>query len=401
LLFLDERTGHDARSPLAIGATVLGRDDLAGFGAPGAELVWLLGPAGLATWNSLRGQPPRQLSRAFRDGGIHVMRTGWDARASMMTVEAGPHGFMNGGHAHADALSIDLTVSGKPVLVDPGTFTYTVGVSWRDRFRETSSHNAATVDACGSAAPAGPFQWSSRAEARQVAWYESADVVLMAGSHDGFHRLRPRIAYTRSIVMLTPGLWIVRDEIHADEQSAVNVGRELVAHWQCAPGLLARQDGDRITLQRDGKDTLVLAVAEPAVSWKLGDGWVSPTYGVKVGAPHLECVCRSTLPACLTTVLSEDARFTTARLIEAEGPAAVRVEGVGRRGVFATRGASCPPWLETDAAVVWVELDASETPVTVAAAAVSRLSVAGKAILNGGPVLDGVSMKLGLPAAAV
>jgi hypothetical protein len=319
----------------------------------------------------------------------------------MMTVEAGPHGFMNGGHAHADALSLDLTVAGKPVLVDPGTFTYTVDAMWRDRFRETSSHNAATVDACGSATPAGPFQWASRAEARQAAWYEGADVVLMAGSHDGFRRLRPRTGYTRSIALLAPGLWIVRDEVHAEEQGAVDIERELAVHWQCAPGLVARQESGRITLQRDGKDALILGVAETTGSWKVGEGWVSPTYGVKVDAPHLECVCRSTLPACLTTILSEDAQFTTARLIEGEGPAAVRVEGAGRRGVFATRGALCPPWLDTDAAVVWVELDGGDAPIAVAAAAVSRLTVAGKQVLNGGPVLDGVSMKLGQPVAAV
>ena len=401
LLFLDERTGHDARSPLAVGAVVLNRPDLAGPALASAELVWLLGAPGLSAFNALEARVPPQLSRAFRDGGIHVMRTGWDANASMMTVDAGPHGFMNGGHAHADALSIDLSVQGRPVLVDPGTFTYTVGAAWRDRFRETSSHNAATVDGCGSAVPAGPFQWSSRAEARQTAWYEAEGVVLMAGSHDGFRRLRPRIAYTRSIVQLTPGLWIVRDEFETDEERAVRFEHEVAAHWQCAQGILARQDGDRITLAREASDVLFLGVAEPSAGWKVTDGQVSPTYGVKSDAPHLECVRRSALPACLTTVLSGDRQFVATRLVEEEGPAAIRVEGSGRRGLFATRGSVCPAWLDTDAAVIWVELDASDTPVVVTAAAVSRLTVMGKTILPGGPVLDGLTMKPEMPMAAV
>ena len=393
--------GHDARSPLAVGAVLLNRPDLAGSAVASAELVWLLGAPGLAAFNALEARSPRQLARAFRDGGIHVMRTGWDAHASVMTVDAGPHGFMNGGHAHADALSLDLSVQGKPVLVDPGTFTYTVGPAWRDRFRETSSHNAATVDGCGSAVSAGPFQWSSRAEARQTAWYEAEGVVLMAGSHDGFHRLRPRIDYTRSIVLLTPGLWIVRDEFRSDEERAVRFEHEVVAHWQCAHDVSARQDGDRITLGREGTDVLFLAVPEPSAAWKVSDGQVSPAYGVKVDAPHVACVSRSALPACLTTVLSEHPQFAVTRSVDVEGPSAVRLEGSGRRGLFATRGSACPTWLDTDASVIWIELDAADTPVAVTAASVSRLIILGKTILPGGGVIDGVSMKLGLPMATV
>jgi Heparinase II/III-like protein/Heparinase II/III N-terminus len=48
-------------------------------------------------------------------------------------------------HAHADALSFQLWWRGRPVVVDPGTFTYEPGAD-RDWFRSTRSHSTVVVD---------------------------------------------------------------------------------------------------------------------------------------------------------------------------------------------------------------------------------------------------------------
>lgn len=48
-------------------------------------------------------------------------------------------------HAHADALSLQLWVDDRPVIVDPGTSTYEPG-ALRDRERSTRAHATATVD---------------------------------------------------------------------------------------------------------------------------------------------------------------------------------------------------------------------------------------------------------------
>jgi len=48
-------------------------------------------------------------------------------------------------HAHADALSFQLWVDGRPVVVDPGTFTYEPGAE-RDWFRGTRAHSTVAVD---------------------------------------------------------------------------------------------------------------------------------------------------------------------------------------------------------------------------------------------------------------
>lgn len=335
LLFLDERTAHDARSPLAIGAALFKRADLAAVaGTPSAELVWLLGKAGRDVFERVMPKPPDANARLFRDGGTAVVRSGWDASASMMTIDAGPHGFLNAGHAHADALSIDLTVSGRPVLVDPGTFTYTLAPSWRDLFRETAMHNAVTVDGCASATVAGPFQWLTRAESRCEQWEANEDegVVLFAGTHDGFERLRPPVRYTRMVAYLEPDLWVIRDEIAGSGE------HELSVHWQCAPGLSCNGGAGSLMLSRGRTEVLGLHVVETA-AWRFSDGWVSPTYGGREIAAHVTCSVRGIADCHLTTVLHSPGHALSAVPELREGNPALRVRWKERDGLlfFANR----------------------------------------------------------------
>ena len=53
---------------------------------------------------------------------------------------------LNGGHGHADALSLVLNVGGTEILKDPGTCVYNGSPEWRDFFRSTHAHNTIVVD---------------------------------------------------------------------------------------------------------------------------------------------------------------------------------------------------------------------------------------------------------------
>ena len=346
LIFLDERTAHDSRTPLAVGAALTGRSDFAAVaGGPSEELVWLLGAEGLKRFEDVSRQYPETNAKAFPDGGTYVLRSGWDSTASVMTIDAGPHGFLNGGHAHADALSLDLTVRGTPIFVDPGTFTYTTSASWRDALRETAAHSAAVVDGIGSATAAGPFQWMSRAESRCLQWEASPDLVLFAGSHDGFERLRPPIRYARYVAYLPPDLWVVRDEIVADGE------HELSVHWQCAPGLTCHGGAGSLTLSQGKSELLNLHVVEHA-RWRFSDGWVSPVYGSRVEAPHVTCSVRGSGGAHLTTVFTEPGNALTVRAATHEGAPGLRLRWRERDGVL----------FFADGKSGWVNLEDSQKP---------------------------------------
>lgn len=354
LLFLDERSGHDARTPLSIGAALFGRTDFAAVGGPpSSELVWLLGPSGLSAYGDLVPHPPRANAKAFPEGGTYVVRSGWDNAASVMMINAGPHGFQNGGHAHADALSLELTVRGRPVFVDPGTFTYTMSPTWRDSFREAAAHCAVTIDGCGSATVAGPFQWASRAESRGEQWQVQRDTVLFAGTHDGFERLRPPVHYTRYIAWIAPGVWIVRDDATGEGE------HDLAVHWQCAPGVTCGGGAGSLSLFEQGAELLRMQVLESAL-WRFSDGWVSTAYASREIARHVTCSIRGVQRVRLTTVLSEPGHPVYARAVTHEGVPGLRVRCLDRDGVLFFPGDATP---SLGVGMNWVDLDASHTPI--------------------------------------
>lgn len=85
--------------------------------------------------------PPPGLS-VFPETGYAV----WRGERLWLAFDCGPPApdFLPA-HAHADALSFQLWWDGRPVVVDPGTYTYEPGPD-RDWFRSTRAHSTVTVD---------------------------------------------------------------------------------------------------------------------------------------------------------------------------------------------------------------------------------------------------------------
>lgn len=74
----------------------------------------------------------------FPDFGMCVFR-----RPSIfLVVRYGPVGQQgNGGHAHNDQGSFELSLYGRRIIVDPGTFVYSADAEARNHFRSTGMHN--------------------------------------------------------------------------------------------------------------------------------------------------------------------------------------------------------------------------------------------------------------------
>ena len=276
---------NDFRPALSTAAVMFTRRDYAYVaGAPSEQTLWLLGTRGLAAFEMLPKAPPAPTSRAFADGGFYVTRDDWSSESNYMLIDAGPHGFLTAGHAHADALSFVLSVAGRPIFVDPGTCVYTSTDGDRDRFRSTTAHNTVTVGEASSSEPgAGPFQWRHVARTTVERWTSDAQHDYLRGSHDGFSRLRPPVRHERSILYVKRGHWVIRDRIVGASASRMRL------HFHCAPGTRAELvSGDRVRLSAAGGEDRVDLATFGGGAFALHDDVVCPVYGRRV--PAASCI---------------------------------------------------------------------------------------------------------------
>jgi hypothetical protein len=76
---------------------------------------------------------------AYPDFGLFV----WRSRRLYLAARCGPRRHSgHGGHAHNDQLAIELTVDGRDLLVDPGTYLYTADPQRRNAYRSVAAHCA-------------------------------------------------------------------------------------------------------------------------------------------------------------------------------------------------------------------------------------------------------------------
>jgi uncharacterized heparinase superfamily protein len=129
------------------------------------------------------GTPPPATARLPVTGYVRIGDGG--AAAILDCGPCGPDD--NPGHAHADFLSVELSVGGRRLIVDPGVPTYTAG-TLRDVSRSAASHNAPSVDGVESIEFWKSFRVGRRGRAAEIADARLAGVAPLwcAGHHTGY-----------------------------------------------------------------------------------------------------------------------------------------------------------------------------------------------------------------------
>jgi hypothetical protein len=303
LVVLEDRPFADVRSTLATASVVLDIPELAAVaGAATEEVLWLLGPVGLKEVDAnLGASPPAHTSILFATGGYAVLRDSWTADAKHALVDCGPLGALNCGHAHSDALSIELEAGGCPFFVDPGTYTYTESAADRDHFRHSAAHNTVTVDGQSSSVAAGPFSWASRADATAESWWTGGVVDRLVASHPGFHRLPDPVLHRRSVYFVRGEYWVVVDTILASgaHESTAHFHAALGSHVTPVTETSAWLDAPCAA----GWRRLFFAAAGDVDAFAWGEDWVSPSYGSRARAPYARVTSRGRGRRDLVTVL--------------------------------------------------------------------------------------------------
>jgi hypothetical protein len=277
LLPIAGRAPDDWSDSLTVAALLSGRRDLQ-VGPEPEEAHWIL--AHRAFGASLAGaahlchdpEPPVIRSAALPDTGYYVSRA---IAAEHLVIDGGPHGYRNAGHAHADALSMTLSIRGRPLLVDPGTGCYTIDARLRDRFRSTELHNTVIIDGRPQSTAGAPFQWIRHADATTHRWRTTSTVDYFDGSHDGY----APVTHRRRVLVIHDDLIVVAD--HVDDPARAS--HMASAHWHVDPAWAVEIRDQIVTFQsRYDHAALVVPqgqIASFAADVETGLGWQSPTYG--------------------------------------------------------------------------------------------------------------------------
>nr|WP_301333972.1 alginate lyase family protein [Vibrio agarivorans] len=124
------------------------------------------------------------------------------------------------GHAHADSLSFELSVSKQRIFVNSGTSMYGISDE-RHRQRSTCAHNTVVVDGENSSEVWSGFRVARRARSKllQCNVIEGGGATLEA-SHNGYKRLSGRVTHTRSIELSDKSLLVV-DKLQGEFCEAV------------------------------------------------------------------------------------------------------------------------------------------------------------------------------------
>jgi hypothetical protein len=308
LLPLVPREPQDASGLFAVGAALFGRPDYAwAAGKVAPELLWLLGPEGLAAFEAVPPQPPADSpSRVFAAGGYAVFRSGWDTAGHQLIFDAGPLGCpKTAGHGHADLLSIQVSAFGQPFLVDPGTYAYTPDPELRNHFRSSLAHSTVTLDGVSQARPAGPFSWSERPRAQLRNWVLSDWLDFASADHDAYARRGDAVRHRRRVLFVRRQFWLVVDDIEGSGQHRVE------QRFQFAPLAMALEPSGWVRARGDGGDSLwlrsqaavPLAVEVHVAASDPAAGWISPDYGQRLPAPIVIWSVRARLPLRIVTLL--------------------------------------------------------------------------------------------------
>jgi hypothetical protein len=167
--------------------------------------VWLFGAAKAGEFVTAPvnpGVPTRPNTYSMPQSGYYVMRSGPDANARQITFDAGPKGK---GHGHSDLLSFELFGYGKPLIADPGLYTYDDSER-RTWAISTVAHNTINVDRQNHEALEGvdnPKLWSSGLS-------EIAGGYQITATHGGYNFLDNASVY-RSIWYDGDGVMLVAD----------------------------------------------------------------------------------------------------------------------------------------------------------------------------------------------
>jgi len=151
------------------------------------------------------------------------------------------------GHGHLDALSFILTVDGKEIFIDPGTYLYHSGGKWRKYFRSTAAHNTVRVDGTDFSEQVADFMYGKSYQIHEHSIKEVGDKILWKAGHNAYMRLKSPVMHFREVgYMKGKGIFEISDLLESKGKYFTEQFYHL--HPECKVGL----SDNEVRINRNG-----------------------------------------------------------------------------------------------------------------------------------------------------
>jgi hypothetical protein len=282
-----------------------------------------------------QGTPPKHRNASFHGGGYFIQRSPWEKDgesfrdARFLVFDAGALG--DGGHGHYDLLNVEIAANGRPLVVDPGRYTYSEhGENWRRWFKGTAAHNTVCVDGldqtpyrCGK--PKGETASGHLLERMSAPDLDALCGVAVSPAYEARH--------ARRVFFIANEYWLIVDQLSGERPHRYDLRFHLAPEaWR------------QTRIESNGTNSLVRApglalVFDASRTPQLEAGWVAPAYGVKHPAPVVSVVAEGESETCFFTLVAPlDADAPAPRLLvhttkdKLSNQVRVEIVGVGDDG---------------------------------------------------------------------
>jgi hypothetical protein len=266
----EEGPGGDYKAMLSILALVCERPDFAfAAGRLYPEAEFFLEDA-REKWGRLEAKEPLKRAFVFPDGGFLSARSDWTPEAGHLLIKFGPHKW----HAHADLFHVEVSLGGRPVFVDSGTYRYNNVQEKRRYFRSTAAHNTVRFGGRDQSRQLRTFRWLEAAQVTTREIQETPEGLACRFAHSGYKSAG--IVHERSLDIPEDFRRIrIEDRITGPGKGRVEL------FWHLHPDVDIRQVADGVFEITAGSERLgTLAIESPAdVTAHLEETLRSEAYG--------------------------------------------------------------------------------------------------------------------------
>jgi len=199
------------------------------------------------------------------------------------------------GHGHADALSFELSLFGRRVIVNSGISTYEIGID-RYKQRSTELHSTITVDNQNSSEVWSGFRVANRAKVFNIKKFKYSNSVNFSACHDGYKKLQGRVFHCRHWSVSSNSIKIV-DNITGNGmhkiRSALPLHPSVVINHVQGSSISLNISGNIVKINFEGKGEL-----------KVIESKYYPEFGSSITNKHLIYSYNEKLPSKITAKIS-------------------------------------------------------------------------------------------------